>query len=154
MMRIQILQIAPTKDANLKALEAEFEKRLQPFFKLETLTLQASKKDEREAVQEEERLRFLGKWDQGAHVLALDERGSQITSEGFAELLRQQRDFGTGNLQILIGGSHGLHPELLQKAHAQLSFSKMTFTHEMIRVFLKEQLYRAATLLVCKRYHK
>ncbi len=154
MMRIQILQIAPTKDANLKALEAEFEKRLQPFFKLETLTLQASKKDEREAVQEEERLRFLEKWDQGAYVLALDERGNQLSSEAFADFLQKERDFGSGRLQILIGGSHGLHPDLLQKAQSRLSFSKMTFTHEMIRVFLKEQLYRAATLLAGKRYHK
>lgn len=153
-MQIQILQIAPTKDANLKELEGEFEKRLQPFFKLENIILPASKKDQREQVQEEEKARFLEKIDSSAYVIALDEQGKQVTSEAFAELIREQRDFGSGKMQILIGGSHGLHPEVRASANQEMGFSKMTFTHEMIRVFLKEQLYRAACILAGKRYHK
>ncbi|QQR54782.1 23S rRNA (pseudouridine(1915)-N(3))-methyltransferase RlmH [Candidatus Peregrinibacteria bacterium] len=153
-MRIQILLISPTKDAHIRALEAEYEKRLQAFAKLETLTLPASKRDERTAVQEEELKNFLPKIDTNAFLIALDERGTQLTSEDFAQCLAKIRDFGPGKIQFLIGGSHGLHPDLLAAAHQRLSFSKMTFTHEMIRVFLKEQVYRAFTILAGKKYHK
>lgn len=153
-MRIQILQIAPTKEAALRTLEQEYEKRLSAFSKLETLSLPASKKDERQAVQEEDLKQFAPKLDPDAYLIALDEQGTQKTSEEFAKTLAQVRDFGPGKIQILIGGSHGLHPDLLAKAKLQLSFSKMTFTHEMIRVFLKEQLYRAFTILAGKTYHK
>lgn len=154
MLHIQILQIAPTKNTHLAELEAEYQKRISAFAKLETLTLSASKKDERERVQAEDLKQFTPKLDPSAFLIALDERGVQKTSEEFAKTLAQVRDFGEGKIQILIGGSHGLHPELLAKAKFQLSFSKMTFTHEMIRVFLKEQLYRAFTILAGKTYHK
>lgn len=153
-MRIQILQIAGTKDRNLAELEQEYEKRLSAFAKLETLSLPASKKDERHAVQEDDLKHFLPKLDPEAYLIALDEHGAQKTSEEFAKTIAQVRDFGEGKIQILIGGSHGLHPDLLAKAKLQISFSKMTFTHEMIRVFLKEQLYRAFTILAGKTYHK
>ena len=153
-MQIQILQIAPTKDKHLAALEAEFEKRLGPFAKLETLSLPASKADQRERVQKEEREHFLAKLNSQACIVALDEKGKELTSEAFAEFLREQRDFGPGKVQFLIGGSHGLHPDILDKAQHKIALSQMTFTHEMVRVFLKEQLYRAYTILAGKRYHK
>jgi 23S rRNA (pseudouridine1915-N3)-methyltransferase len=153
-VKIQILQIAKTKDSNLAALEAEYEKRLRPFATLENVTLPASKKDEREAVQKEERESFLTKLDRDSHIIALDERGTQLTTEAFTELLRKNRDHGPGRVQFLIGGSHGLHPDVLAAAHQRLSLSKMTFTHEMVRVFLKEQVYRAFTILAGKKYHK
>ncbi len=154
MMNIQILQIGASKESALMQMEAEYEKRLKGFAKLETLTLAASKKDERRAVQEEDLKHFLPKIDTGAFLIALDEQGLQFSSEAFAKHIEKIRDFGEGKIQILIGGSHGLHPELIAQAKLRLSFSKMTFTHEMIRVFLKEQLYRAFTILAGKTYHK
>lgn len=153
-MRIQILQISKTKESAIAELEAEYEKRLSAFASLESLTLPASKKDEREAVQLEEKESFLKKLDRDARIIALDERGKQMTTEEFAELLRKERDFGSGRIQFLIGGSHGLYPDVLAAAHQSLSLSKMTFTHEMVRVFLKEQIYRAFTILAGKKYHK
>ena len=140
-MYIQILQISPTKDTNIRALEAEFEKRLGPFCKLETLTL-----------KDEAALRT--KLNTDALKLALHPDAGQMDSLEFANFLRETRDFGPGKLQILIGGPEGHSPELLAEADRQLSFSKMTFTHEMIRVFLKEQLYRAFCILAGKPYHK
>lgn len=153
-MRIQILQISKTKESAIAELEAEYEKRLNAFAQMESLTLPASKKDEREAVQAEEKESFLKKLDRDARIIALDERGKQMTTEEFAELLRKERDFGSGKIQFLIGGSHGLHPDVLAAAHQNLALSKMTFTHEMVRVFLKEQVYRAFTILAGKKYHK
>lgn len=153
-MKIQILQFAPTKEKALAELEAEYEKRLKPYFNVEVITLTASKQDERERVQTEERDRMMPKLDPSAHIIALDERGIHLTSLEWAETLKQQRDFGPGKIQLLMGGSHGLHPDLLEAAHQKLALSKMTFTHEMVRVFLKEQLYRAAMILAGKLYHK
>ncbi len=153
-MKIQILQVSKTKDANLAALEAEYEKRLQSFAKLESISLPASKSDERARVQSDESELFLAKLDKDAAILALDEHGQELSTEEFAELLRKERDFGAGKIQFLIGGSHGLHPDVLKAAKKTLSLSKMTFTHEMVRVFLKEQIYRAFTILAGKKYHK
>lgn len=153
-MQIKILQISPTKDKNLLALEREYEKRLQAFAKLETITLPASKSDQRERVQADERDSFLKKLDKSATIIALDELGKHMTSQELAEFIRKERDFGPGHIQFLIGGSHGLHPDVLALAHHKVALSKMTFTHEMVRVFLKEQVYRAFTILAGKRYHK
>jgi 23S rRNA (pseudouridine1915-N3)-methyltransferase len=153
-MKILITQVAATKDRNLLALEEEYEKRLSPFLHVENLTVPASKSDDPKKSKDEEAKALLKKLDSDAFIIALDPAGKQITSEGFAELIREQRDFGPGRIQFLIGGSHGLHDDLLEKSHKRLSFSKMTFTHEMVRVFLKEQLYRAATILAGKTYHK
>ena len=154
LMRIQILQVAKTKDAHLAALEAEFEKRLQAFAQIENITLSASKRDDRDIVQKEEAALILSKLDSQAHIIALMHTAPQLSSEDFAELIRKTRDQGPGRIQFLIGGSHGLHSDVLAKAHQTLSLSKMTFTHEMVRVFLKEQIYRAFTILAGKKYHK
>lgn len=153
-MNIQILQVSPTKEAPLKTLEAEYEKRLQAFVKLETITVPACKKDNRAEAQRQEAEALEKHLDPRALLVVLDERGQAMTSEEFAKWLGKVRDFGEGKVQFLIGGSHGLHPELMNKAKLKLAFSKMTFTHEMIRVFLKEQLYRACTILAGKTYHK
>lgn len=153
-MKVQILQLASTKDPHLKALEEEYEKRLRPFMKLETLTLAACKKDDRSVAQEEERKLIEAKLDSEAVLIALDERGTELTSENFAAGLEKVRDFEGGKIQFVIGGAHGLHPNILKKAKLQLALSKMTFTHEMVRVFLKEQLYRACMILAGKSYHK
>jgi len=153
-MYIGILQVAATKDKSLSALEKEFEKRMSAFAKLETITVQASKSDNREKAQAEERDKILAKLNKDAYIIALDELGKEMNSVAFANLIKEQRDFGPGKIQFIIGGSNGLHPDIRAAASQILALSKMTFTHEMVRVFLKEQLYRAFTILAGKRYHK
>ncbi len=154
MFFIEILQFSPTKDSNVMGLEKTYSTRLQPYRKLQTATLKASTRDERSAAQEEEQERILKALNPEAHFVVLDETGKQFASPEFAELLRKERDFGSGKVQFLIGGSHGVHPEILKQADLVLSFSKMTFTHEMIRPFLLEQLYRACMIWAGKTYHK
>ena len=129
---------------------------MSPFAQIETITVPASKSDEKERSQQEEAEALSKRLaaNDGAYIVAMSHRGTQMSSEDFAELFLKQRDFGSGRMLFMIGGSHGLHESLLKKADFILSFSKMTFTHEMVRVFLKEQLYRAATILAGKRYHK
>ena len=153
-MQIQILQIAATKDKNLLALEQIYEKRISPFAKLQSTTLKASKSDDPKRAQQEELEQFQAKLNSEATIIALDETGKPATSEEFAKILQKIKDHGPGKVQFLIGGSNGLHPDIRKQAHQILSLSKMTFTHEMVRVFLKEQLYRAFTIIANKRYHK
>lgn len=154
MLHLKLFQFGKNKQAAFLELEQEYEKRLQPYIALETVALKASTSDVRKSVQEEEAVLLLPKLREDHFTIALDERGKELSSTEFAELLRKIRDEEGGKLQILIGGAHGLAPEVLARADLRLSFSKMTFTHEMIRLFLKEQLYRACMILAGKSYHK
>jgi 23S rRNA (pseudouridine1915-N3)-methyltransferase len=90
----------------------------------------------------------------GALVVALDERGRAWDSRGFAQWLGQQRDAGVPEIAFLIGGPDGLDPEVRAKARVVWSLSPLTFPHELARLVLLEQLYRAATLLAGWPYHR
>jgi len=88
----------------------------------------------------------------GATVVLLDERGEQPDSPGLATLIGKQRDCGTADLIFIIGGAYGFSEEFRRK-YRLLALSKMTFTHQMVRVFLLEQIYRAFTILNREPYH-
>jgi 23S rRNA (pseudouridine1915-N3)-methyltransferase len=91
---------------------------------------------------------------QGAALIVLDERGKSLDSPEFAALLARLRDDGRRDLVIAIGGADGFDPEVRQKADAVVSFGKMTWPHQMVRVKLAEQLYRATTILSGHPYHR
>jgi 23S rRNA (pseudouridine1915-N3)-methyltransferase len=90
----------------------------------------------------------------GTVLILLDERGKALDSPQFADLLGSIRDSGKRDLVIAIGGPDGLDPELTARAQYQLSFGKMTWPHQMVRVMLGEQLYRAVTILSGHPYHR
>jgi 23S rRNA (pseudouridine1915-N3)-methyltransferase len=90
----------------------------------------------------------------GAVLILLDERGKALDSPGFAALLGGIRDQGKRDLVIAIGGPDGLEPELASKAAHMLSFGKLTWPHQLVRVMLGEQLYRAVTILSGHPYHR
>ncbi|MCL1629403.1 23S rRNA (pseudouridine(1915)-N(3))-methyltransferase RlmH [Roseibaca sp. V10] len=90
----------------------------------------------------------------GAHLVALDERGVSLTSPDFARLLAETRDRGTRDMAFLIGGADGLSPEMRAQADTLLSFSQMVWPHMLARVMLAEQIYRAATILSGSPYHR
>ena len=90
----------------------------------------------------------------GAAVIALDERGRQLSSPDFAALLARLRDDGQADAVFLIGGADGLDPELRDRASHSLSFGAMVWPHMLVRVMLAEQLYRAATILAGAPYHR
>ncbi len=89
-----------------------------------------------------------------ASVVALDERGTALTSPEFATRLGRWRDAGVRDVAFLIGGADGLEPKLLRSAHMQLAFGSMVWPHMMVRVMLAEQLYRAASILAGTPYHR
>lgn len=90
----------------------------------------------------------------GAVLILLDERGKALDSPGFADLLGTIRDQGRRDLVIAIGGPDGLDPDLTAKAAHRLCFGKMTWPHQLVRVMLGEQLYRAVTILSGHPYHR
>lgn len=90
----------------------------------------------------------------GAAIIALDERGRQLTSPEFAAALGRFRDAGRPETVCLIGGADGLHPDLRQRADLVVSFGAMVWPHMLVRVMLAEQLYRAATILAGGPYHR
>lgn len=89
-----------------------------------------------------------------AVILALDGRGKSLTSEGFARLIQDYRDAGTGDLAFVIGGAEGLSDEVRAAAERSLAFGAMTWPHLLVRVMLAEQLYRAQSILAGHPYHR
>ncbi|OIP81477.1 23S rRNA (pseudouridine(1915)-N(3))-methyltransferase RlmH [Candidatus Peregrinibacteria bacterium CG22_combo_CG10-13_8_21_14_all_44_10] len=139
MLKITILKTGKLKK-EYEESEKEFLKRLQAFADISVET----KKDD-DAVA-----RSL---DPQTYIIALDIQGKQYSSEELAEIVRDQRDFGKGAITFLIGGPHGFPEDVISKAHLRLSFSKLTFTHQLAYILLLEQLYRSGTILSGKKYH-
>lgn len=163
-MKIRIIQIGKTKDSYLEEGIAEFTKRLSPYVKLEIVTLKevmASKAFTKEHCKEFEGVEILkvleGKGggrdggDVGA-IIALDEHGKEFTSVEFSQFLGKFFDRGE-RINFIIGGPYGLAENVRKKAGALCSLSKMTFTHQMIRLFLLEQIYRGVSIIKGKEYH-
>jgi 23S rRNA (pseudouridine1915-N3)-methyltransferase len=145
-VKIVILQVGKTKDTAALELEKEFLKRLGAFCDLTTITVKTSD-------QTTENHDLQSKIPEGHTLVALDLTGKQMTSEKFAEFLEKQRDLEGGKLCFIVGGPHGFTPETLALADHSLSLSKMTFTHQMVRLFLLEQIYRGFMIVEGRKYH-
>lgn len=157
-MQITIIQIGKTAKKYFIDAENEYLKRLRPYTEIKINNLKEANHgsnptpSEVEQIKKKEADRILTKIPKDDFVIALDEHGTELTSQKFAEVIRQKRDQST-NITIIIGGAFGLHPSILNQANLTLSFSRLTFTHQMIRPLLLEQLYRAFTIISGKKYH-
>lgn len=135
---------------------ADYSNRLQHYFGFECIELKEEKSGGKEAIpvllkREGERIR--AKIADRDLVVVLDERGRQVDSEGLALLLEEEMLHGGRDWCLIIGGAYGLDPLLRKRADLMLSLSKLTFTHQMARIFLLEQLYRSATIIRHEPYH-
>jgi len=144
-VKLQIAWIGKTKDASVRSLTAEYLQRISRYVDSES----------HEMSSENALLELTtGKTGRTAPVLVLlDARGRQFTSEEFAELLRDQQDRGTQNLFFGIGPADGFSDKARGTADLILSFGKMTLAHELARIVLLEQIYRAFTILKGHPYH-
>ncbi len=153
---IRLISIGKTVKGYLKEGEAEYEKRLQRYTKFEEVVIpelkRASNLSAQEVKQKEGEL-ILKKTDTSDFVILLDENGKNMSSEEFAEWIEQKQVYGTSKLTFIIGGAYGFSPEVYDRAQYQLSLSKMTFSHQMVRMIFKEQLYRAFTIIKGEPYH-
>lgn len=155
-MKYELLLLGKTKDSYLAEGIAEFSKRLQHYTRISIKFIQHKKKGQwsEEQEKEEDGRLLLSHVPAGALKVILDFRGSQVSSEGLADLIGQWEQQGVKQVSLLIGGPLGHSPELVAQADLLLSLSLMTFTHDMTRLFLLEQLYRAYTIKAGEKYHK
>jgi len=155
-MKIRIIQISKTKDQYLKSGINEFIKRLGPFCDPEIITLKEvkpTKTFEKERCVEaegKEVLKLLGGTND--FVMCLDENGKTFNSIEFAGFVKKFKDRGK-QITFVIGGPFGISEEVKACSDLVFSLSKMTFTHQMVRLFLLEQIYRAFTIIQGKNYH-
>lgn len=154
MIRLNILAVGKLKERYLKEAVAEYQKRIGRFASLEVIEVPDAPDDaqnaERQKEQEGERLL---KHIKGYCVL-LDLTGKTVTSEELAKLIESSAVCGASELTFVIGGSRGVCPAVKTRADSVVSFGSITFPHQLIRVVLAEQLYRAMTILNNTGYHK
>ncbi len=155
-MKIKLIAVGDLQQAHLKEGTLLFEKRLQHYIPYSTDIIKPPRaaKSARpdQSVKLEAELIFQ-KLEGVDYCIVLDERGKTMGSEVFAEQLRKLMIASTRSVAFVIGGSYGLDESVRNKANLVLSLSPMTFTHEMARFFLTEQIYRAMSILKNEKYH-
>lgn len=159
-MNITIISVGKIKEKHMKQGIDEYLKRLSAYTKINILELPDEKAPENlshtqmQQIKKKEGDRILDKIHPDAYVIALAIEGKQASSEQFAERLGGLSAFGKNSVVFVIGGSLGLSDEVMKRADEALSFSKMTFPHQLMRLILVEQVYRAFRILRGEPYHK
>lgn len=159
-MRITILCVGKIKEKFYRDAIAEYEKRLSRYCKLEIIEVADEKTPEgaselvERQIKEKEAERMEKYLKEGAYVCALAIDGKQLDSVELSEKIERLGTGGTSHIIFLIGGSLGMADHLLKRADMKLSFSKMTFPHQLMRVILLEQVYRAYRIMNNEPYHK
>lgn len=153
-MKITLIIVGRTKEKWLIDGENEYKKRLSAFCDLQIIEVAEEKGGiPEEEIQKREGERILAKIASSEFVVLLDDKGKERSSEELAEWLRHIRDFKTGAVTLVVGGPYGFSEAVYTRANEQISLSKLTFTHQMVRVILLEQLYRAFSILSGRKYH-
>ena len=159
-MNITIFSVGKIKEKFYRDAIAEFEKRLGRYCRLKMIevsdekTPQDASKAEEEMILEKEGRKLLSSFPEHIYLIALDIRGKSYSSESFADHLAGLGLSGRSSIGFVIGGSLGLSKEVLDRADARISFSEMTFPHQMMRLILLEQIYRAFRINHGEPYHK
>ncbi len=155
-MKIIFLVVGKTNDKYLIEGINIFEKRLKHYINLDISVIPDSKKGSGIGIEQlkiKEGKQIIGKIKDNDFVVLLDERGKQMKSGEFANFIIQKQNTSVKNLIFVIGGAYGFSEEVYKRANFLLSLSAMTFSHQMVRLFFTEQLYRAYTIIKGERYH-
>ena len=159
-MKISIACVGKIKEKFYRDAVSEYEKRLSRYCRLEFLEVTDEKTPDgagealEEQIKEKEARRLLERIRDDAFVCTLEIYGKQLSSEGFAGWMEGLTVKGTSHIVFVIGGSLGLHESLGRRSDFSLSFSDMTFPHQLMRVILMEQIYRAFRIIHGEPYHK
>jgi 23S rRNA (pseudouridine1915-N3)-methyltransferase len=159
-MKITVISVGKIKEKFYTDAINEYTKRLSKFCKFTEEIIQDERADENfsdaeiEQVKIKEGLKILAKIPKNSYGIALDVKGTQISSEDLAQKINQLGIDGTSDITFIIGGSNGLSIEVLNTANFKLSFSKMTFPHQLFKVILLEQIYRSFKINAGESYHK
>lgn len=155
-MQISLLCMGLTDETQIIQLIEKYEKRLPShynFKRIEIPDIKGRKNINQKQQQQAEENLFLEKIKPSDFVILLDEKGKSYNSIQFAEFLNQQFISMHHHIIFIVGGPYGFSEKMHQRGNFKISLSKMTFTHQMIRLFFVEQLYRAFTILQGKSYH-
>jgi 23S rRNA (pseudouridine1915-N3)-methyltransferase len=155
-MKITLLTVGKTEDAYIKEGIDKYLKRLKHYTKLELIDL-PELKNTKALTQEQQKSKeaelILKKLSATDHVILLDEKGMEFTSVQFADHINKKAIGSVQNLAFIIGGPYGFDDSVYQRANAKMSLSRLTFSHQMVRLFFCEQLYRAYTIIKGEPYH-
>ncbi len=159
-MKISIVCVGKIKESFYRQAIDEYAKRLSKYCKLEIIEVADEKTPDKASealesqIKEKEADRIIEKIKEDAYVFTLEIKGKSYTSEGFAEMIQKTTVQGKSHLVFVIGGSLGLHEKVLKRSNHAISFSDMTFPHQLMRVILTEQIYRAFRIINGEPYHK
>lgn len=160
MIEINVVCVGKIKEKYWNEAISEYSKRLSRYCKLSIIEVADEKTPDNapEAIEnqikQKEGERILSKIPDNAHVIALAINGKKYTSEALSDHINDLAVCGKSKISFVIGGSLGLHEDVLKRANEKLSFSDMTFPHQMMRVVLLEQIYRSYKILSGEPYHK
>ena len=150
---IKIITVGKLKEKYLKEAQDEYLKRLGKYTKIELIEVEDSKIDEEKQALQEEKNNILKYINFKDYIITLEIDGKELSSLELAEKL--DKTFITNSdITFIIGGSYGIHSEILDKSNFRLSFSKMTFPHQLFRILLLEQVFRSYKILHNEKYHK
>ena len=159
-MKISIVCVGKVKEKFFRGAIDEYVKRLGRYCKLEIIEVTDEKTPDQasdhevELIKDKEGERILKNISSDSYVIALAIQGKQLSSEELAEKIDKLGIQGTSHIQLIIGGSLGLADKVLKRADMLLSFSRMTFPHQLMRVVLLEQIYRSYRIIQNEPYHK
>lgn len=159
-MKITLITVGKIKEKYLKDAIDEYSKRLSKYCKLEIIEVADEKTPDHasdiveDAIRSKEAERILKHIREDAYVITLEINGKQLSSEELADKVDKLGVQGVSHITFIIGGSIGLGKEVLEKSDLALSFSKMTFPHQLMRVVLLEQVYRSYRIINGEPYHK
>lgn len=157
---ISIICVGKIKEKYWNDAIAEYSKRLSRYTRLKVIEVSDEKTPEGasdalcDQIRKKEAERILKHIEDSAFVCTLEIKGGRLTSEGFSDFLKDRQVGGDSHIQFVIGGSLGLHKSVLERSDKAISFSDMTFPHQMMRVILLEQIYRGYRIMNGEPYHK
>jgi len=156
-MKVQVLCVGQVK-GDLRAAVGDYEKRAGRYWRLQVTEVSAGlgkgRKEDEEAVRKAEEERLLGRLQDGGVVVALTRTGVPMGSRALASFMQERANRSVRELSFVVGGAFGLGERILDRSTLRLALSSMTFPHEVARLCLAEQLYRAGTILRNEPYHK
>ncbi|MBK6566086.1 MAG: 23S rRNA (pseudouridine(1915)-N(3))-methyltransferase RlmH [Saprospiraceae bacterium] len=153
-MKITLMYIGKTNEKYLESGIELYIKRLKNYCRFEIIELKDIKKFSGSAdLLKKEAVHILEKIKEDDFLVVLDEKGEELSSINFSDFIESCGNTSVKNLVFLVGGAFGIHQDVKARAKKLISFSKMTFSHQMIRLFFTEQLYRAFTIIKNEKYH-
>nr|WP_321453007.1 23S rRNA (pseudouridine(1915)-N(3))-methyltransferase RlmH [uncultured Carboxylicivirga sp.] len=155
-MRIELVMIGKTDEKYIVQGIEKYLKRLKHYIPFKMNTIPDLKKTKNLSEEQQKKLEgdlILSQLQPGDHLILLDENGNEFTSVAFSDFIEKKMVSGLKRLIFVIGGPYGFSDEVYSKASSKISLSKMTFSHQMVRLFFVEQVYRAMTILKNEPYH-